>query len=609
MRRLPPCLAVLLLAAAAAAQDRRAHPGRVLDAGGKPVAGADVTLLFAPPFAAELGCTDVVRTKSDAEGRFRAELLTGASYVAWATTDVGWSGVVEIDAARQCELPLRAKPRPREHRIGGLDAWTGAGPFSLRLCIAGVPGLLPDLRVVDGKVELPPLPQGRVEGVLLDRQGIEVCTIGIGSEVEEAVCPPQTLAVHVADADGKAVAGAAIAQVSRSCAADDLGRNISNSYLVPRAVTDAEGNAQVRVACPKDPWDSGDSWLDINLLASKEGYDGSLCGFADGLYLDGKKADAERVARKRLDFVLRPGKAFTGRVSPAGPRRVALRASVRVAVEQNGWTDLSFVVCAQADKDGRFALPPLPAAISVEDAVLAPSPRSLAADDPFRRSVARAPFAMPVLHPGDGRELAIDLGGLQTVRLQVSDAAGAPLGGATVLVAGRKDDTFGVDEALIAGRTDLPGRLAVALPPGKWLVLASDADGWTQRVVEVAVGDDKPVALALQPFARMPLRVLDGDGKPLPGASAQIREVGWMGGGTPEEQAATSIANALCGRRMAEARSDADGRLELRFVPDKHLRIRFAVMREPDDAHPGVPGQSDNVTLEALDAPLEVRIR
>jgi len=417
MRRLP-CLAVSLLAVSllvgvAAAQDRRAHPGRVLDAGGKPVAGAEVTLLFAPPFGAELGCSDVVRCRSDAEGRFRAELLTGAGYVAWAATEAHQSGVVDVDPARQCELRLDSEPRLRQYRIDGLDAWADAGPFTLHVEIAGVPGLCPDLRMAAGKVELPLLPADRMDGVLLDKNGVAVWPIrGFDTGDGEAVPPPRTIPARVVDDAGRPVAGAVLQQVWSTSVKDELGRFAARTRLVRRAVTDAEGRAQVRVACAKDPFEAGNESLDIHFLASKDGCDGSICGFFDALYLDGKKADAEQQARKQFEFVLRKATPFAGRAtgSPATlPHSLVVRATARAAVDTNGWSELPFAVCVPVDREGRFGLPPLPAGAQLLDVLVAPPPPALAADDPFRRSCARSPAAFPIRADADKREISLDL--------------------------------------------------------------------------------------------------------------------------------------------------------------------------------------------------------
>src|SRR5262249_953738 len=180
-------------------------------------------------------------------------------------------------------------------------------------------GLCPDLRVAGGKVELPLLPANRMVGELLDKNGAVVWPIlGFGTGDAEAVPPPRTIPARVVDEAGKPVAGAMLQQLWRRFATDDLGRSSSDTRLVCLGVTDADGKAQVRVACAKDPFEAGNDWLDIHVLASKDGYDGSLCGFVNGLYLDGKKTDAEQQARRQFEFVLRKSPPFAGRAT-GGP--------------------------------------------------------------------------------------------------------------------------------------------------------------------------------------------------------------------------------------------------------------------------------------------------
>jgi len=74
------------------AQERRGHPGRVFDKAGKPAANATVTLVYAPAFAREMGGNDIVTTTTDEKGRFRAALLYGARYYAFAGSATGRPG-------------------------------------------------------------------------------------------------------------------------------------------------------------------------------------------------------------------------------------------------------------------------------------------------------------------------------------------------------------------------------------------------------------------------------------------------------------------------------------------------------------------------------------
>jgi hypothetical protein len=356
--------------------------------------------------------------------------------------------------------------------------------------------------------------------------------------------------------------------------------------------------------------------LDIHFLASKDGCDGSLCGFTDALYLDGKKADAEQQARRQFEFVLRKAKPFAGRAtgSPATlPGSIVVRAMARAAVEANGWCELPFAVCIPVDKEGRFALPPLPAGATVLDALVAPPPLVLAADDPFRRSCARSPVALPVGVDAGERALSLDLAQLRVLRVQVTGAAGEPVCGASVLLGSVKDNAVAIDVALSVGRTDLLGRLACSVPPGSWFVFVADGNGWTQRLVEIGRADGSPdgradgraETFALQPFARMPLRVLDADGKPVAGARAQVRETSCVGGGPPEQQALMNLSNTLSDRMVGGPVSDADGRLVLRFLPAKQMAMRFVVEHEAGET----TRTSPMMLLEEADAPTEVRLR
>jgi hypothetical protein len=144
-------------------------------------------------------------------------------------------------------------------------------------------------------------------------------------------------------------------------------------------------------------------------------------------------------------------------------------------------------------------------------------------------------------------------------------------------------------------------------------VFVADGNGWTHRMVEIGPvdgkadgkADGKPEAFALQPFARMPLLVLDADGKPVAGARAQVREIACRGGGSPEEQALMSLANTLSDKMLGEPVSDAEGKVLLRFLPCKQMTIHFVVEHEAGDTKRTSPP----FLLEEADAPTEVRLR
>src|SRR5215471_7447732 len=110
--------ATALLAPFACAQARHPCLGTVVDEADKALAGAAVTLVWSPGDGAP-GVADVVQATSDERGRFKADLVVGHAYTAWAigpargdgsrlvseVTDRAAAGrVVELAAWHRCTL-------------------------------------------------------------------------------------------------------------------------------------------------------------------------------------------------------------------------------------------------------------------------------------------------------------------------------------------------------------------------------------------------------------------------------------------------------------------------------------------------------------------------
>lgn len=159
---------------------RRPVFGRVLSSGGKPVAGATIHLVSnLVPGLPELGGTDEISLVSDERGRFRARLLPGRGYSAWAwwTGKEGrrWTSRVH-EAVRpgpaldlsvttiQPEARLRPLVGPGGERFGKGVYTLGGQNFVLRR----VEGLS------EGEVDLPRLAGATASLRLYDEQGVPI---------------------------------------------------------------------------------------------------------------------------------------------------------------------------------------------------------------------------------------------------------------------------------------------------------------------------------------------------------------------------------------------------------------------------------------------------
>ncbi|MHC5071515.1 MAG: carboxypeptidase-like regulatory domain-containing protein [Planctomycetota bacterium] len=142
------CALSILLAASGVAQDARPDLprgkalGEVRGKDGKPWVGATVFLRSWPlPENIRVGSPDVVETRTDERGRFRARILEGRQYTVWAQGQpdadgkVRLSNVVEQVVVQMPVLLYAAKEpvAPRKAMITGLDKWSDYQPFRIRL--------------------------------------------------------------------------------------------------------------------------------------------------------------------------------------------------------------------------------------------------------------------------------------------------------------------------------------------------------------------------------------------------------------------------------------------------------------------------------------------
>lgn len=247
----------LLLAGQALAQDgartlkaqnadqERRQPifGRVLDAQGRPVAGAEVHLVSnLVRGLPELGGNDVLRLETDTRGRFRVGLLRGRGYSAWASCSglqgKLWSSKVTEDVRPGPALDLclfASRPSPTLHlspgrddmRFGKVTCLMGGKHFVLRplngveannLILPRLAGDRTTLRIMD------------VEGRPLQARGIRLARLGSKTSLELIPGKRRQVRMRVLDG-GKAVAGVEITL-------------FMNSWRAVLATTDDDGYAE-----------------------------------------------------------------------------------------------------------------------------------------------------------------------------------------------------------------------------------------------------------------------------------------------------------------------------------------------------------------------------
>lgn len=582
-------LALWLLVAlvpAQAAAGRTAHPGRVLAADGAPVVGAAVTFVSVEGHGA-LRDEDLVQATSDANGRYRVQLLPTRSYTAWATQTTAAGALVTPAVPRsplQTELQFAkdGEVAPARWQLQGCEAWRKVGPLRVQLVVAGseqlVPPATPDAQ---DSVPLPPLP--RVPWEVRVFCGDRLVYVDDGHTwAAGSLPPPHRIALRVVDEKGKAVAGAAIARLAARYPHSEgpLPMPVRNDRY-PVAVTDARGKAEVLVASSRPP-EQGVGYPPVAFVATKPGHESAVSGYSSVPFQNG-----ERVAPNVLSVLWPTKRGLQFRLpalAPGAVRRLALPDPHAPAVrfgqyeslpyDADSTTSIWHAWAEPVEADHTVALPFRREGDAGQLLELARVLAPVGADDPFRRALAPRPLVVPMDWLDADRGL--DLRKVQALRLQLLDAGGGPAIGAQVLLAPEAGQQFLDPDHAMRAETDATGRVVFPVLPGKWVVAALAGTSFGTVVVEVGTSPEV-VTLPLSPLDRMRVRVVDGEGKPLAGVHFFNTGASWSGGGEPEQHFRTELGHQLASWFLSQAITGPDGCADLPFLVCKSLRVEFQV--------------------------------
>lgn len=217
---LAACL-VLLLSCGVWAQERGRYAGWVADDNGKRVLGANVTLISRPlPSRPDIGTTDELHVRTEADGMFRTKLLHGRSYSAWAV----WRD--QDNVQRRTEVLEGVFPGPPRAiqeadlqtvhtvRIQGADKWQAQAPLQLTAItpsenIAVIPLQL-DANLV---AKLPTVPGAHCNFEVRGKDGLILSMLTSSamsqkgkSELTIELSGPRELRIVVVDEKGKPIA-------------------------------------------------------------------------------------------------------------------------------------------------------------------------------------------------------------------------------------------------------------------------------------------------------------------------------------------------------------------------------------------------------------------
>ncbi len=543
---------------AVAAPHRDKVLGWVEDGDGQRIAGATVTLLARPiPERADIGEADRIEVQSDERGLFRAEVLPGGTYTAWAQ-QLDDAGLLRVSGPAENVVPgppvrleLGASRTPRRVRFDGLAAWQAHGPLSLHCrAITRTALLVPLMPGEEGIATLPELPG------MLDQVYVEVRTAdGLLVHFEEqsarggdvaplTIGPPREVRVVVRDDAGAAVPNASVAHVPNYAIG---GRHPGMAPLVLGS-TGPDGTFQATV--PSTPFGARESQRPIFLIraAGRAGVvqqlddtDDLVVALPAGSSVHGRLAlDAERPApgvTAWIDTMVAVPALNQGRSAPAPmPIPTAADGGFRF----DGLTEHGFVVQA------------LLTAAHLEAAGVEP---------PKNRSLP----PVSLLASTAAVSTDIDLGDLRIDRLELADVRvlrhdGTPAVHARFRV--RLGDHFNLPVEL---HTDRLGRVLMPVPQGDglWLDAYEPGGGVAQHFLAVAgePGTLREIPITLSRPWEVTGVVVDESGEPVAHASVRFGE---RPGGLD-----FSLASLVFWSRMAlgidsATSTDSEGRFTLR---------------------------------------------
>ena len=572
---------MLLLSAGVACQGvveaeaRRSHLGRVLGPGGDPVSGASVTFLSGGD---GLGSdADAVRVVARDNGRFRAELLRGRHYRAYAVAPAGslLEAAPVVSALSELGVPVtelrfsadQVAAPAETFEINGLEPWRELGEVRVQLWLDGCRQALEDEVVgPDGAVRVPPLPRDELEAfVFVGGQLVHATFYGTGLSMPR----PYLVRGRVLDAGGAAIAGATIHRVCNSAAQ----RGALPSWAAVRrfevAQTDADGRAEWLLADYKDPFEGGSGWGPKAFVASAAGFRSCVAGF-NGAVSSNHEIITDRVKERTLPFVLERAEplqvSFGREVTASG---ISWAASYPMPRSEGGYNTHFEVGVGDVASNGVATLRPWPAGAEQPRVFLLGVTPRLAPNHAFARAVAPWPLEVPLAVEAGARVVAP---AIVPVCVRVVNAAGGPAAGAEV---GLFSLERGLSEPFaVPAATDSAGRLVLPASPGRYVVVALGRREWARHAFEVTPSME-PIELRLEPIAQMRLRAVDVEGRPLEGVSVGSSGASSRSVHDPLQAVLQEISQSFHSRYFSGFASDRDGRLVLSFIPSESRTVSF----------------------------------
>jgi hypothetical protein len=562
--------------------------GRVVDADGKALADATVTLVGGlPHLLPALQDIHVTEVGTDKRGRAMARLQQGLCYVAWVSGPavdgkITTSNVIGYFAAgAMFELTCGEARDVSTCTLTGEDKWQHVGKLRY-FAMTSMPGTEVELeRSTDGVFQLPGKPFDSFEVRLPDDQALWHAPMGDDLHLP----PPQSVRVRAVDADGNALAGAKVKhRVGRlsSWRLDGL-RSVGEDRMRSLGVTDDDGLCVVEVPYDTNPLEDG--LANLLLFVESEGRPAVAGGIWNRFFYVSDHKVPE-IKGDELRFECAEVEPLRGVMPTAPPGTTAhLTAICKLYLPRNSYQHDARVFTADVAKDGTFAFADLPAELHSCRVSFLPPIGSAWLPPVFAPEPSRELPELLVPLP-DGDEHSLEL---VSLNLTVSDPTGGPARGAVAFLSSGDRSGILLRDSLLRVALNERGAAHLRLMPGNWVVVVLTASGYCGVPFELDETTSK-ASVQLEPLALMKVTLKDGSGKPVVGAGVRSRGTTTRGTNDP----VSSILQGL-GRtartHWQRLRTDDAGQVEIPFVPVVGVQQRVELRW--DD------GRSEEFELEA----------
>jgi protocatechuate 3,4-dioxygenase beta subunit len=595
MKKAALCALTLSLSCLLAAQQRDPLFGTVLGDDGAPIAGATVTIVEDDVDLVGIDPVDVITVTADKRGRFAAQALRGVRYSAFAVGPVVdgrarvGKAVADLACGMQAELLADFTGHARRVQLPSVAAWGERDDLRVRLRWDRCPGHFVDLPIDErGGVDVPAA-SVTAAAFLVDTSGARLGGVWIPPDPDrgEAVVPERRVVpVEVVDATGQPVVGARVTHIGRESHQDAWGLVVYEHFRGASATTDASGRAGIGVEMWSDPFaQKPDTYV---FVAHRAGFGEGASGWLHHeAFVDHEVVERHQQGRLRITMPAASQCEVEPLPAALRGRELRLFAAGYVTQNQGGFNMHHYLFrehAMQVAADGAWT-------------IATPMARS----DRFVLRVPPIDGRPVLLLPAATPNVLAEQDRLEPLSVQLRDASGGPAVGAQVLVV--PDDPHTLDfEHAVRLVSDQAGRVQALLQQGRWNLIAMTDTEWIATGLEQWPPPEE-LPLQLQPKPSRVVRVLDGDGAPVPGAKFEPGNFRTGPGGRGIPGILSQLGWNSVGQHVRRAVTDADGRATLRFLPWPGTEVKVFAWRG------NFRTRTDDQALAEGDEPLVLRLR